>query len=84
LISCATTSFDQLRHDIVDGLELRGVIRRDQVPKAECRGPQPEDGEIPAVISCITQTKEQARAELETLPGVTPEWIEKRLVALPE
>jgi len=36
------------------------------------------------VISCITQTKAEARAELETLPGVTPEWIEKRLTCLPE
>src|ERR1700736_6550268 len=45
---------------------------------------QPEDGETPAVISCITQTKAEARAELETLPGVLPEWIEKRLTCLPE
>jgi catechol 2,3-dioxygenase-like lactoylglutathione lyase family enzyme len=45
---------------------------------------QPEDGETPAVIPCITQTKAEARAELETLPGVTPEWIEKRLAALPD
>jgi catechol 2,3-dioxygenase-like lactoylglutathione lyase family enzyme len=44
---------------------------------------QPEDGEMPAVITGIAQTKAEARAELETLPGVTPEWIEKRLVALP-
>jgi hypothetical protein len=44
---------------------------------------QPEDGETPAVIPCITQTKAEARAELETLPSVTPEWIEKRLAALP-
>ena len=44
---------------------------------------QPEDGEAPAVIPCITQTKAEARAELETLPGVTPEWIERRLAGLP-
>src|SRR5215469_7675517 len=44
---------------------------------------QPEDGEMPAVIPCITQTKAEARAELESLPGVTPEWIERRLDALP-
>ena len=44
---------------------------------------QPEDGETPAVIPCITQTKAEARAELETLPGVTPEWIERRLAGLP-
>src|ERR1700720_4338805 len=35
---------------------------------------QPEDGETSAVIPCITQTKAEAHAELETLPGVTPEW----------
>ena len=45
---------------------------------------RPEDGEMPAVIPCITQTIAEARAELETLRGVTPEWIEKRLAALPD
>jgi hypothetical protein len=45
---------------------------------------QPEDGELPTVIPCITQTKAEARAELETLPGVTAEWIEERLAALPD
>ena len=44
---------------------------------------QPEDGETPAVIPCITQTKAEARAELESLRGATPEWIERRLDALP-
>src|SRR6266403_1031364 len=44
---------------------------------------QPEDGEAPAVIPCVTQTKAEARDELATLPGVTPEWIEMRLAALP-
>jgi catechol 2,3-dioxygenase-like lactoylglutathione lyase family enzyme len=44
---------------------------------------QPEDGETPAVIPCITQTTAEARAELETLPGVTAEWIEERLAAFP-
>jgi hypothetical protein len=39
---------------------------------------QPEDGEMPAVIPCITQTKAEARAELESLPGATPEWIERQ------
>ena len=42
---------------------------------------QPEDGEDTAVISCVTQTKAEARDELATLPGVTPGWIE--LAALP-
>ena len=44
---------------------------------------QPEDGEAPAVIPCVTQRKAEARDELATLPGVTPEWIEMRLSALP-
>ena len=44
---------------------------------------QPEDGEAPAVIPCVTQRKAEARDELVTLPGVTPEWIEMRLAALP-
>ena len=44
---------------------------------------QPEDGAMPAVIPCITQTKAEARAELKSLPGATPEWIERRLDALP-
>ena len=44
---------------------------------------QPEDGETPAVIPCISQTKAEARGELETLPSVTYEWIEERLAALP-
>jgi catechol 2,3-dioxygenase-like lactoylglutathione lyase family enzyme len=43
---------------------------------------QPEDGEMPAVIACIAQTKGEARAELASLPGATPEWIEERLSAL--
>jgi len=45
---------------------------------------QPEDGETPAVIPCITQRRAEARAELETLPGITSEWIERRLVAVPD
>jgi len=45
---------------------------------------QPEDGEVPNVIACIAQTKTKARAELGSLPGATPEWIEERLSALTE
>src|SRR5438309_746953 len=45
---------------------------------------QPEDGENPEVLRCITQTKNQARAELASLPGVTPAWIAERLATLPE
>jgi len=36
------------------------------------------------VIPCVTQTKAEGQAELATLPGVTAEWIEMRLAALPE
>src|ERR1700738_3017813 len=43
---------------------------------------QPEDGEMPAVIPCLTQRKAEARDELVTLPGVTLEWIERRLAVL--
>jgi hypothetical protein len=39
---------------------------------------------MPAVIPCIAQTKAEARSELATLPGITPQWIEERLSALPE
>ena len=35
------------------------------------------------MISCVIQTKAQARNELATLPGVTSEWIEVRLASLP-
>ena len=44
---------------------------------------QPEDGEAPAVIPCVTQTKADARDELSSLPGATREWVEMRLTALP-
>src|SRR5262249_1644163 len=45
---------------------------------------QPEDGEAPEVISCIMQTRAEARSELATLPDVSSEWIERRLAALPK
>jgi catechol 2,3-dioxygenase-like lactoylglutathione lyase family enzyme len=45
---------------------------------------QPEDAGSPAVIACVRQRKDEARAELAGLPGVTPEWIEHRLAALAE
>src|SRR5712692_2615247 len=44
---------------------------------------QPKDGEMPHVIACIAQTKAEARHELESLPGVSAEWIERRITALP-
>ena len=45
---------------------------------------QPEQGEDQKVIRHFTMTKTAARAELETLPGATPEWVEKRLAHLPD
>ena len=42
---------------------------------------QPDDGEV---VSGVMQTWAVARSELATLSGVTPEWIEKRLAALPD
>ena len=36
------------------------------------------------VLALTTQTKSQVRAELETLPGATPEWIERRLGGVPD
>jgi glyoxylase I family protein len=43
---------------------------------------QPADGEDPAVIACVRQTKAEARGELAGLPDVSAEWIEARLAAL--
>src|SRR5256884_1089499 len=40
---------------------------------------QPADGERQKVVACVTQTKAEAAAELATLPGVTEEWIAKRV-----
>ena len=45
---------------------------------------QPADGERPAVLRCVTQSRAEARAELASLPGATPEWLEERIAALPE
>lgn len=45
---------------------------------------QPDDDEAPSVVSCVMQTRAEARSELATLPDVTSEWIEKRLAALPD
>lgn len=44
---------------------------------------QPDDGEAPEVLRCNTQTKAQARAELETL-NADPEWIDRLLAPLPD
>ncbi|HXP31095.1 MAG TPA: VOC family protein, partial [Stellaceae bacterium] len=45
---------------------------------------QPIQGEAQQIVGTITQSKAQARAELETLPGATRQWIEQRLAALPD
>jgi catechol 2,3-dioxygenase-like lactoylglutathione lyase family enzyme len=45
---------------------------------------QPDDGEDPDIMGCVTMTKAEARDELASLPGATPAWIEKRIAALPE
>ena len=83
---------------LIDGLKARGIDYIGPIPQLSgllgiyfydpngirlefaC---QPEDGEMPAVVACLTQTKAKARAELATLPGVSPQWIEERLSALP-
>lgn len=44
---------------------------------------QPEDGDEQQIVGFFTQTKSQARAELESLPGVTDEWVARRLSAMP-
>jgi catechol 2,3-dioxygenase-like lactoylglutathione lyase family enzyme len=43
---------------------------------------QPEDGEQPAVIECVRQTRSELVEELATLPGASSEWITRRIAAL--
>jgi catechol 2,3-dioxygenase-like lactoylglutathione lyase family enzyme len=45
---------------------------------------QPAQGEGQEIIRHFTQTKAQASAELATLPGATPDWIAKRMAAMPD
>ena len=45
---------------------------------------QPADGDQPAVVDCVKQTRSEAAQELAKLPGVTKEWIARRVAALPE
>jgi catechol 2,3-dioxygenase-like lactoylglutathione lyase family enzyme len=45
---------------------------------------QPADADQPKVIDCVLQTKEEAGAELATLPGATKEWVARRVAPLPE
>ena len=44
---------------------------------------QPDDDEAPQVIPCMTQTKAQARAELDSL-GAGAEWVEAMLAGMPD
>lgn len=44
---------------------------------------QPDDGEAPDVIACNTQTKAQARAELESLAG-DADWADQMMTAMPD
>lgn len=96
---CAFVVTPERFRDIEERLAARGIDYLGPIPQApgllgiyfydpngirlefDC---QPEDGERPAVIACLRQTKAKARAELADLPGVTPEWIEQRLAALPD
>ena len=43
---------------------------------------QPADGDHPAVITCNSQTREEAERELATLPSVTDEWCAEMTAAL--
>jgi hypothetical protein len=40
---------------------------------------QPADGERQKVLELVTQTPDELRKELSTLPGATPEWLARRL-----
>jgi catechol 2,3-dioxygenase-like lactoylglutathione lyase family enzyme len=68
---------------IAQGLGLSGIYFYDPNGIRLEFACQPEDGEAPAVIPCVMQTKAEARKELATLPGAAPDWIEMRLAALP-
>lgn len=43
---------------------------------------QPDDGDDPRVLDCTAQTREEAAAELRTLPGATEAWVQRRVAAL--
>jgi len=40
---------------------------------------QPEDGDRPAVLPCVTQTKSEASHELATIPGADAAWIKEMI-----
>lgn len=43
---------------------------------------QPGDGELQAVVDCVTQTRDEAAAELASLPGATQDWVNRRVAGL--
>jgi catechol 2,3-dioxygenase-like lactoylglutathione lyase family enzyme len=43
---------------------------------------QPENGEEQRVIDLVRQTRSQVQAELASLPGATPAWVEQRMAAM--
>lgn len=45
---------------------------------------QPDDGDRPAVLPCIAQTRDEAGQELATIPGADAAWIREMTAALPE
>ena len=45
---------------------------------------QPDDGDDQHVLDLITQTKGVAREELETLDGVSPDWLDRMTAHLPD
>ncbi len=45
---------------------------------------QPADGDDPHVIACCTQTKTQARRELETIAGADEAWLKEMTAGLPD
>jgi hypothetical protein len=56
-------------------------------PASTCsRSPysQPEDGDRPAVLPHVTQTKSEASHELASIPGADAAWIKEMIAALPE
>ena len=84
--------------EIKNQLEINGVEHTDPIPQLPgmigiyfydpngirmemaC---QPDDGESPDVIKCNTQTRAQARVELETLDA-DPAWVDRMLAPLPD
>jgi len=43
---------------------------------------QPENGDNQRVLDLVRQTRSQVAAELASLPGATPDWVERRMAAM--